>query len=497
MKRLLIPILSLLLSSFVVNAQTVADALRFSQFGIGGTARTVAIGGAIGAFGADFSTVSTNPAGLGSYTGSEFTMTPSLYLSNVDASLRGGANSTVGDSKTNFNFNNIGIVFGKKLDTDRSQWRTSNYSIGINRLANFNEQISYSGDSPGSYIDFFQDVSTGLFPQDFNDFDNGLAWDVGAIYDLEEDGFYETDVELADGAPISKSQTIERSGSINEVVFSVAGLKGDKFQIGATLGIPIASYSEFNVYSEDDNDVDNVPFFKDMTYTQDLTTTGYGINLKLGVIYRVSQTLRVGGAIHSPTRIRLSDDFQTRLVYDFDDGVESGPLEAASPESTFDYDIRTPWRFLANGGLLIKRKGFISAEIEFLNYGGATFKEPDLPDGTSVNTGFFNDLNQDVSNTLTSAILFRVGGEYVVDKLRFRAGLNLSTSPYADESGIDKIYYSAGVGYRAKKFFIDGAYRILVEDSVFSPYSVGNTNPQLVNLSGNTNSLLLTLGFRF
>ena len=120
-----------------------------------------------------------------------------------------------------------------------------------------------------------------------------------------------------------------------------------------------------------------------------------------------------------------------------------------------------------------------------------------MPDGTTVNTGFFNDLNQDVSNTLTSAILFRAGGEYVVDKLRFRAGINLSTSPYADESGIDKIYYSAGAGYRAKKFFIDAAYRVLVEDSVFSPYSVGNINPQLVNLSDNTNSLLLTLGFRF
>jgi len=277
----------------------------------------------------------------------------------------------------------------------------------------------------------------------------------------------------------------------------MAGLKGDKFQVGATLGIPIASYSELNVYTEDDNDADNVPFFKDMTYTQDLTTTGFGVNFKLGAIYRISQTLRVGGAVHTPTRIRLSDDYQTRLVYDFDDGTESGPLEASSPESTFDYDIRTPWRFIASGGLLIKRKGFVSAEVEVLNYGGATFKEPNLPDGTSVNTGFFNDLNQDVSNTLTTAILFRAGGEYVVDKLRFRAGVNLSTSPYADESGIDRIFYSAGVGYRAKKFFIDAAYRVLAQDSFFSPYAVGNSTPQVVNLNDNKNSLLLTLGFRF
>jgi len=497
MKRLLIPIVLFLFITPLIHAQVVADAVRFSQFGIGGTARTVAVGGSLGALGGDFSVVSTNPAGLGTYRSSEFTMTPSLYLSNVDANLQGGVNSTISESKTNFNFNNIGIVFGNTINRENSKWKTSNYSIGINRLANFNEQFSYSGDTPGSFIDFFQDASTGLFPEDFNDFDNGLAWDVGAIYDIEQDGFYETDIELAEGAPISKSHTVERSGSINEVVFSMAGMRGTNLQIGATLGFPIASYSERSVYTEDDNDADNVPIFKDLTYTQDLNTTGFGVNLKLGFIYRVSQALRVGGAIHTPSRLRLSDDYQTSLVHDFDDGVETGPLESSSPESTFDYDIRTPWRFIASGGLLIQRKGFISAEVEFLNYSGANFKEPRLPDGTNVNTGFFNDLNNEVSNTLQSAILFRAGGEFLSDKLRLRAGVNLSTSPYADESGIDKIYYSAGIGYRAKKFFVDAAYRVLAEDVAFSPYAVGNTTPQVVDLNDNKNSLLLTLGFRF
>lgn len=496
MKRLLIPIVLFLIGSQMITAQVVADALRFSQFGIGGTARTVAVGGSLGAFGGDFSVVATNPAGLGTFRSSEFTMTPSLYLSNVDASLQ-GVNGTLSESKTNFNFNNIGIVFGKTINRDNSEWKTSNYSIGINRLANFNETFSYDGDTPGSYVDFFQDASVGLFPEDFNDFDNGLAWDVGAIYDIEQDGFYETDFELAEGAAIPKSHTVERSGSINEVVFSMAGMRGNNFQFGATLGFPIVSYSESSVYAEDDNAVDNVPLFRDLTYTQDLNTTGFGVNLKVGFIYRITQAFRVAGAVHTPTRLRLNDDYRTSLVYDFDDGVEMGPLEASSPESTFDYDIRTPWRFIASGGLLIQRKGFLSAELEYLNYGGASFIEPRLPDGTNVNTGFFNDLNEEVSNTLQSAILFRVGGEYVIKQFRLRAGINLSTAPYADESGIDKIYYSAGAGYRGKKFFVDAAYRILVEDTFFSPYAVGNSTPQVVNLNDNKNSLLLTLGFRF
>ena len=142
MKRL-IYFLFLLGSTLSLSAQTTADALRFSQFGVGGTARTVAIGGAIGALGGDFSVISTNPAGLGIYQGSEFTMTPSFYLSSVDAQLADGGQGAFTEDNTNFNFNNIGIVFGKKVVGERSKWRTSNFSIGINRLANFNEKISW------------------------------------------------------------------------------------------------------------------------------------------------------------------------------------------------------------------------------------------------------------------------------------------------------------------------------------------------------------------
>lgn len=496
MKRLLIPILLLLGGTTIIHAQTTADALRFSQFGIGGSARTVGIGGSIGALGADFSVISTNPAGLGTYRGSEFTMTPSLFRSTVDASLVGGGTGAMNASNLNFNFNNIGVVFNKNIDRANSKWRTSNFGVGIVRIANFNEEFSYAGSTPGSYVDFFQDVSRSLFPQDFNDFDNGLAWDVGAIYDLEQDGFYETDFELSPGASIQKSQTIERTGSINEVVFGLGGIRGTKLQLGVTLGFPIVSYSERNVYMEDDNEADNVEVFKDLAYTQDLTTTGFGFNLKTGFIYRLTKTIRVGGAVHTPTRLRLTDEYQTSLVYDFDDGVESGPLEASSPEQPIEYDLRTPWRFIGSGAIVIPKRGFISAEVEYLNYAKAEFKEPRLADGTTVNTGIHDDVNTDIRSSFKSALLLRVGGEYVLDKIRLRAGVNLNSTPYSNED-INTLFYSAGIGYRTKKFFVDAAYRLRAGDRSFSPYSVGGFTPQVVNLNDNKNNLLLTLGFRF
>jgi len=142
MKRFFFQLFLLCSSSLVLSAQNSADALRFSQFGIGGTARTIAIGGSIGALGADFSVASTNPAGLGAYRSSEFTMTPSLFLNNVDANLVDGGTNPSGQNITNFNFSNIGVVFNKNIDRDNSKWKTSNFSIGINRLTNFNETIT-------------------------------------------------------------------------------------------------------------------------------------------------------------------------------------------------------------------------------------------------------------------------------------------------------------------------------------------------------------------
>ena len=245
MKRLLFSFSIILGALITTQAQVAADALRYSLIEVGGTARTVGIGGGIGALGADFSVISTNPAGLAAFRRSEFTMTPSLFLIDTDAKLESGSNNqTTAENKTSFNFNNLGLVFAKP--TRNPNWKTSNIAIGINRLANFHQTIAFNGSSRGSYIDFFQEEAADLMPEDLNDFTTGLAWDVGAIYQDPSvgDDFWETDVELNENALIDKDQKITRTGSINELAFAWAGNYKERLMIGFTLGVPILSFKE-------------------------------------------------------------------------------------------------------------------------------------------------------------------------------------------------------------------------------------------------------------
>ena len=70
MKRIIICAAAIMFM-VAAKAQNDGDALRYSLIGFGGTARYISMGGAFGAIGADFSTLSTNPAGIGAYMKNE------------------------------------------------------------------------------------------------------------------------------------------------------------------------------------------------------------------------------------------------------------------------------------------------------------------------------------------------------------------------------------------------------------------------------------------
>lgn len=94
-------IILLIFISFSINihAQTISDALRYSNLEVGGTARTVGVGGGIGALGADYSVLSTNPAGIAAFRTNEFVITPGVYNSKVTSLLeRGTGNEPVEES---------------------------------------------------------------------------------------------------------------------------------------------------------------------------------------------------------------------------------------------------------------------------------------------------------------------------------------------------------------------------------------------------------------
>ena len=109
MKKLNITLLSIIIVSVLnVFSQDEIDAFRYSQLTPTGTARFSSLAGSMGAFGADFSCLSSNPASIGVYKRSEFTFSPALYYSKATSFYN---NTDAYDFKYNFNVGNLGAVF--------------------------------------------------------------------------------------------------------------------------------------------------------------------------------------------------------------------------------------------------------------------------------------------------------------------------------------------------------------------------------------------------
>ncbi len=466
-------------------AQGANDALRFSSFNPEGSARAIGVHGTMGALGADFSVAATNPAGLAWYRNGEMTLTPGFLLANTRSTLLSGqGNSEVSENKGNFHFGNVGMVFTS--DPYGPDWRGFNFALGINRIQNFHRRLYFEGDSRGSIIDRFQEIANS--PAGLDQLEAGPAFDAGAIYDFNNDGFYDSDVELAPNAIIRRKQTINTSGHIQEVVMAFGANYKDILMIGASIGLPTVRYSEVKNYDEEDLN-SAIPFFDNLQYEENLRTTGLGINAKVGVMLRPVQMLRLGAAVHTPTRFRLEDEYSSQITYNFTESGRAQTGTGRSPDGNFRYTLITPWRFLGHAAVIAGKKGFISAEAEYVHYGRARFRFRDFPQDEE-------NANQRIADRLTSALNLRLGGEYAYKMFRFRTGMGISPTG-VKEDPLSNVSFSGGAGIRAEKFFFDLAYRYAALEQTYRPYLTAQAPEQLV-VSRSTRSLaVMTLGFRF
>lgn len=487
-------IILLIFISFSLNiqAQTVSDALRYSNLEVGGTARTVGVGGGIGALGADYSVLSTNPAGIAAFRTNEFIITPGVYNSKVTSLLeRGTGNEPTEESLAKFNLANIGMILNYR--PQYSKWTTFNIGIGFNRLASFNQDFIFQGKSSGSIVQRFTEFANdGIF----DEFEGVLAENVLAIYPSSSNpDVYTNDFEDPLTSPdyqIEREQFVKTRGSYSELVFSLGGNFDEKIMVGATIGVPFINYEQEKIYEERDVDT-SVIYFDELRFRENLSTSGTGINLKLGFIYRINQMFRVGASVHTPTAFNLTDNFSNQLQYDYTDGGGANSLTENSPAGTFDYKLKTPWRAMANFAVLINRKGFITADVEYVDYSVSSFNLGD----NIIDEDYEIDLNQQVGQTLSSAVNLRIGGEYAHENLRFRAGYGISGTPYAD-SDITNNSYSLGFGIRERSFYIDFAYKYFKVSEGYIPYLLANPEEeQYVSNDVANTRIIMTAGFKF
>ena len=380
MKRFLIVLTIVFVVPFLVQAQDLVDALRYSNVQIQGTARAGGMGNAFGALGGDFTSVSINPAGIGLYRSGELSITPVFRQTKVDATYYG---STQNDNNYNFAFNNLSYVTTINTKNPGEMGLINvNIGLGFNRLKDFNSEIFAKGDNVnGSFLDYITSYANadGFDPNGNNnsymsDYYERLAWNTDLLLYDQNNNEYWHDMQDA-GYGQSQQKNISKQGSIDEYSLAVGLNFNYKLYIGGSIGITDLFYKENSQIMEWDKN-NNIPYFNDMQFDSYLRTTGTGYNVKLGVIFKPINEIRIGASIHTPTFYNLHDAFDTKMNSSITYADNSTQKYEASPNSIsqYDYDLVTPLRATLSGAFIIEKKGLLSLDYELVDYSSAKLR---------------------------------------------------------------------------------------------------------------------------
>lgn len=512
-KYLLLP--TLLISS-IIYAQIPEDALRYSFFPQNGTARNLAIGGAMGSLGGDINAIFVNPAGLGNYKTGEFVFTPGFFMNNNKTKFRG---TQFNSKKNSFGIGTIGFVYGfaNRYNIKSSQA----ISLAFTQTANYNNSIQYNG--LNNYSSFSEQWAEEV-AKSGQTLDNALnnpnfAYGAApALYTYLIDTFrINGGVQVRSLAEnildakqaLRQQSTLDTKGGQYELAFGYATNKNDKFLFGFTVGVPIMNYTSSTTFKESDTSGNKSNGFESFTYKDDYTTSGAGLNLKLGFIYKPTERIRLGFAAHTPTyMVSLKDARTSSLVANTENyeglrNVSSATFTNNQPGES-KYSMLTPWKAMISGSYVIreienvkKQKGFITADIEYVNHNGSKFYSANETPATGEKE-YYTSLNSVIKNQYKGNFNFRLGGELKFNTIMTRLGVAYYTNPYKDAAiKASRTLLSAGLGYRNKGFFIDLTYVYSINKDANIPYRLEDRANTFASINDQRGNIIASVGFKF
>jgi len=515
MKKILIALTVVFNCSFLM-AQTEFDALKLSQTDITGTARYMGMAGAFGALGGDASAIKDNPAGLGIYRSSELVGTLNVMMQKGNSTWNGVKSM---DDLYKVGFNNFSYVMAKptwRNENGSSGLLSSNFSFSYNRIANFNRSLNIkSGDAASSMTDYMAYLTGNISGNDlaytnsYEPFDNVnvpwlsvMAYEGRLMNETVSNGVSTWSSALGNSGSVTPSYLVTEKGYVDEYSLGWAGNFNNKFFLGTTINFRSLNYSSTSSYGELFSDNRGMMNLRDSIYS-----TGTGFNLNIGAIYSPMDNIRLGLSVHSPTIYSISDNYYSRLSFDF--AGYAG--YSGTPEGSSNYQLQGPTQINLSAAYIFGTKGLLSAEYDYSNYTGIRLMD------TNGSSQSFSDENQGMSQMLADVSTIKIGAEYkLTDNFALRAGYAYSTN--ATDPNAAKLvryntvrtdsefyrnnstnYFSAGFGYREANWYIDCAYMNKMLNESFYPYNSNNldiaVNPAKVIT--NTNNLVVTLGLKF
>lgn len=530
MKRFFISIACLLLA-VGAGAQDSYFAELLSRNNYYGTARSVALGGAMTALGGDLGSIGINPAGGAVNSFGQFTITPALLFQNTGAAWSADGTENFGSplntSHTKFNMPNCGgtmVLYSD--DSEGLKYMTFgflanntntflNYTTGrgVNSSTSFLANLAAgaagmeSSDMPDDLYTAFCANQFGAYGMGNNYMGANQRWAVPVSGGKEQ---WDKAWTYVPGA-VDQTAIYNTYGSKTDMLFNMSFNFSDNFYLGFNLGIPILQYRREEVFGEY---AQTPVLFPNEFYTKEgavagvsnylqskngykLNTDAAGIYAKVGFIYLPTEHLRIGAAFQTPTTLMVDDQWQYSASSTFENSKFNG--SAYSDVRDDHYRLRTPYVVDAGIAYTFGAFGLLSVDYELTDYSVMKYRSVDyysFEDGSWDFTNMVNRTFCGVSHSL------RVGAEVKpLPELSLRAGYSLVTDPekfctdatgnivtaetYQDARQLysDMQYFknktkafSFGVGYSSPgSFFCDAAVRMTKYPTVYySPYYYGS-----------------------
>lgn len=501
-----------------LGAQTMYDALQFSETNYYGTARSMSLGNAMTALGGDLGSVGINPAGSAVNAYGQLTLTPGL--STATGSSRwstlddGNFGSVSRDSRSRFIFPNTGFTMNFNTG-NRSGIKRYTVGFVVNTTANHlatdnafgtNSRTSMSGAfaTQAQGIDVSKLNVSDPYSTDFPwntvlahksemiaTFDGYTDQYLGVTEKVNEDG------TISVAGPLNQRASTYSTGSRSDMILNFAMDISDKLYVGFNLGIPTMRYSYNEAFSEAAKDPEDFKLTFDGGGSTNFVSSSYqyayqadldGVYAKLGLIYVPVKGVRLGAAIQTPTAYSINEKWQLSGAVNYS---SSPKTSSQSPMGEWSYEMTSPWEANFGAAFTFGTVGLVSVDYELTDYSSMRFRQysDDLyaADPYLV-VNRLNELFCGVSHSL------RIGGEFKpVPSIALRAGFSMKTSPektYTDnlgltvtasdyenffddfESGVYSLVkskysggaarsYSLGVGYSSPgSFFADLGFRL-------------------------------------
>lgn len=487
-----------------------------------GTARSVGMGGAMGALGTDLSAMSSNPASVGLYRSSDVSLTFGVLTQRNKPDLN--------TDNSHMSFDQMGFVLSTPLMG--KDFKFVNFGMNYQKKANLNR--AFIADHPWMDNHIGMESSNKILSQTMqmvellnNKINSPLAElmrDAYLIYPVDGNTVNEDNSNMQEYASyLTNENRYDRvtEGSVQAFDFNISTNYRDRVYLGLTVGVDRVDYRSYSTYTE----LYGVPATELYSLYNVQEIQGYGINAKMGIILRPFETspFRIGLTVETPTRYNLESVVDYSLDVPFDaNGNLSETFYNHRPEydlAALQYNLSTPWKFRLSMGHTIGSFFAVGAEYEYADYSNMRQSYDDGEYGDVVRDNDMRELNR---ITFQGVHSFKFGMELKLTKaLSLRAGYNFYSSVFDDNAHLDQWnpspafnyatttdymnksdvnIFTAGIGYRGRHFYVDAAYKFRRQYGDFYAFDdtyTGEKRLTPVNVDLSTHQVFFTLGYKF